>query len=70
MAALLRSAFCDLEFERNRPINVEELALLAERVEKLTEILKRHDGNPVHWVCSKLLPTPHQAPLHLMKSTG
>lgn len=69
MAALLRSAFATSNLSATGR-NVEEVALLAERVEKLTEILKRHDGNPVHWVCSKLLPAPHQAPLHLIKSTG
>ena len=43
----LLQRFCDLEFQRNGPVDVEELALLAERIEKVTEILERHGGSPL-----------------------
>jgi hypothetical protein len=42
----LAQRLCDLQFEGNRAINVEEFTVLAERVEKLSEILERHGRTP------------------------
>jgi len=35
----------DLEMGRHRPVDVDQLAMLAQRVEKVAKILKRHDSS-------------------------
>jgi len=62
----------DLQLDRHWPVDVEQLTLLAERVEKLAEILKRHGRTPLFLgTRGKLSPKParHQNPPRLSKST-